>query len=131
MIFIALFAVALAACNGDSPTEPPSIVLTSARLDFSMSTTSSHTIRVARMTFDGREVAKADVPGGGGQVRLQANVEGASGQHTIRLVIVEQLSTPNPYFGSGAVTTLTRVMDLAPVQGTLATGEALEFKFSL
>jgi len=68
------------------------------------------------------------VPGGGGQVAFNATVSAMQGSHIIRIVIVDQSSSPNPYVATGAVTTMTKVLDLAPVQGVVATGQALEFR---
>jgi len=46
-------------------------------------------------------------------------------------VIVEQTSSPNPYVAIGSVSTPQRILDLAPVQGLLQTGEALELRVDL
>ncbi len=64
-------------------------------------------------------------------MKLQATVNATAGAHTIHIVIVEQASSPNQYFASGAVSTPQRILDLAPVEGLLKTGEALEFRISL
>jgi WD40 repeat protein len=100
-------------------------------LSFSLSTTSSHTIRRVQLTFDGREVTTVDQPGGSGQVTLKATVIAAPGPHSIRLVVADQASSPNKYFASGSITTTFRIFDLAPVQGLVKTGEGLEFRVAL
>ena len=122
--FAALLIVAVA-CNrsAETPTGPGN----AARLSFIVSTTSSHTIRKANLVFDGRVVATAEVAGGGGQVTLDATVNAAQGSHRIAIVIVDQASSPNPYFAGGAITTPMKIVDLAPLQRVLATGESLEF----
>lgn len=102
-----------------------------AALSFSLSTTSSHTIRQVRLLFDGREVATVDRPGGSGQVTMKATVTAAPGPHTIRLVVADQASSPNQYFAIGSVTMPLRIYDLAPVEGLVKTGEALEFRVEL
>jgi hypothetical protein len=142
MIPIVLAAVLLAACNGnESPTAPianapgppaPAPTIGSGTvLSFSMSTTSSHTIRKVRLTFDGRDVATAEEPGGSGQVSIKGTVTADPGLHVIRLVIDDQASSPNQYFAIGSVTMPLKIFDLAPVQGQLKTGEALEFRVEL
>ena len=125
-VLLLLFAVS---CSGDgeTPTTPGPPV----RLTFALATTSSHTIRAVKLTFDGLDVTTVQVPGGGGQVSLEGLVSANRGPHTVRLVIVDQASSPNQYFGSGAVTAPGRILDLVPVQGVLATGQALEFRFTL
>ena len=113
--------------DGETPTTPGPPV----RLTFALATTSSHTIRAAKLTFDGRDVTTVQIPGGGGQVSLEGLVSANKGSHTVRLVIIDQASSPNRYFGSGAVTAPGRILDLVPVQDVLATGQALEFRFIL
>ena len=120
-----IFAVA---CERSSTAGSPTSPGNAARLEFLATTTSSHAIRKAKLTFDGRDVATVEIPGGGGQVAFKETVSATRGAHIIRIVILDQASSPNPYLATGAVTTMTRVLDLAPVQGVLATGEALEFR---
>src|SRR6476659_7026764 len=78
-VAFAVLLIAATACNGslESPTAPAS----SARLSFVVTTTSSHAIRKANLTFDGHQVATAEVAGGGGQVTLEATVNAAPGSH--------------------------------------------------
>ena len=96
-----------------------------------MSTTSSHAIRQVRLTFDGREVATINQPGGSGQVSLRATVNAFPGPHTIRLVVTDQASSPNQYFAIGSITKPLAIYDLAPIEGLVKTGEALEFRVVL
>jgi hypothetical protein len=121
------------ACHGNSPTEPvaPPLVTFPARLTFAISTTSSHTLRSAKMTFDGREVATVTMPLGGGQANLEATVDATRGAHTIRLVVVDQATSGNIYFGSGSITLPDKILDLVNVSKVLATGEALEFNVNI
>jgi hypothetical protein len=104
---------------------------TTARLSILLVTTSSHTIRKATLTLDSREVATVATPGGSGQVMLEATVSGVrSGNHILRIVVVEQASSPNPYIASGSIETSNIIRDLAPAQGMLKTGDALEMHVS-
>jgi hypothetical protein len=103
----------------------------SAVLSFYVSTTSSHTIRQVRLTFDGRQVGIVDQPGGSGQMTIKATVTAAPGAHIIRLVVSDQASSPNPYRAIGSITTPTRIYDLVAVEGLVRTGEALEFRVQL
>jgi hypothetical protein len=48
----------------------------------------------------------------------------------LRIVVVEQASSPNPYIASGSIETSNIIRDLAPAQGVLKTGEALEMQVS-
>ena len=128
LLFVAFFALG---CNsgGETPTSPGGGGTTA--LNFIVATTSSHTIRKVNLTFDGRMVATVDEAGGAGQVQIQAMVDAGPGSHTIRIVIVDQASTPNPYTAGGSISTPAKILDLAPVQGLLNTGEALEFHVTL
>ncbi len=132
-LVLAALAAFSVGCNGGasgtgSPTGPGSVV----RLTFTATTTSSHTIRTARLLMDGREVTSVVSPGGSGQVFLDSTVRGiARGEHTISVVIADQASSPNPYTVGGAVTLPDRILDLAPREGLLATGEALTFRISV
>src|SRR5688500_17212464 len=96
-------------CSNDveTPTTPGPPV----RLTFAIATTSSHTIRAVKLTFDGQDVTTVRVPGGGGQVSLEGLVSANKGPHVVRLVILEQASSPNQYYGSGAVTAPGRILD--------------------
>jgi len=53
-----------------------------------------------------------------------------SGNHVLRIVVVEQASSPNPYIASGSIETSNIIRDLAPAQGMLKTGDALEMHVS-
>ena len=127
--FLALLALS---CNnnggGETPTSPAA---GSTKLNFVVVTTSSHTLRKVNLTFDGHIVAAADEPSGAGQVQLQATVDAGPGSHTIRVIIVDQASSPNPYSAGGSISTPLKILDLAQVQGVLQTGEALEFRVTL
>ena len=104
---------------------------TTARLSIQLVTTSTHTIRKATLTLDGREVATAATPGGSGQVMLEGTVNGIrTGNHVLRIVVVEQASSPNPYIASGSIQTNNRILDLAPAHGLLKTGDAIEMQVS-
>src|SRR6266540_1480939 len=120
---VALLAVVSWGCNGsESVTGVGSV----AHLTIQLSTTSSHTIQKAKLMLDGRDVVTAESPGGAGQVTLDTTVTGvARGPHTLTVVVVQQASSPNAYFAAGAIATQDRILDLAPVQGVLATGEGL------
>src|SRR6476660_2262229 len=93
-----LLALLALSCNnnngGETPTSPGG---GSTKLNFVVATTSSNTIRKVSLTFDGRTVATADEPAGAGQVQLQVMVDAGPGSHTIRVIIVDQASSPNPY----------------------------------
>ena len=132
-VVVLAVVVLFTGCNGQSPTDPvtPPVATVQARLDFAMATTASHILRSAKMTFDGRDVAAVNIPLGGGQARFEANVDASAGRHVIRLVVLEQADSPYTYFGSGAITLPTKVLDLARVQRMLATGEAIEFNVDL
>ena len=136
--WIAVFAAGAAAllsvaCNedgtmGGGPTATGVVV----RLNITVVTTSSHTIRRVKLLLDGREVGSALEPLGAGQVRFDSTVSGvARGEHTIAVTIVDQASSPNPYMVGGSVTLPDRIMDLAPAQGVLATGESISLRISV
>jgi hypothetical protein len=55
----------------------------------------------------------------------------ARGEHTIRVVIVDQASSPNSHTVGSAVTLPDRIMDLAPLQGLVATGESLSIRITV
>lgn len=104
---------------------------TTARLSIQLVTTSSHTLRKATLSLDGRDVATAAEAGGAGQMTLEATVSGVrSGNHILRIVVIDQASSPNPYIASGSIQTNNKILDLAPAQGVLKTGEALEMQVS-
>ena len=154
-----LAAVLVVACNGnESPTAPtaaPSKTALSAAartpasgsavrrravspvpssstvLSFSITTTSSHTLREVRLTFDGRVVATVEQPGGSARLTIKGTVNAASGPHIIGLIIADQASSPNEYRAIGSITTPTRIYDLAPVEASVKTGEALEIRVTL
>jgi hypothetical protein len=102
-----------------------------ALLSFSISTTSSHTLRQVRLTFDGRDVSTVEQPRGTSQMSITGSVSAAPGPHVIRLVVADQASSPNPYRAIGSITTRTSIYDLVPVEGSVATGEALEIRVTL
>jgi hypothetical protein len=124
------FIVLIVACNGESPTSPTPfpIPTAAARLRPIISTTSSHTIRVAKLTFDGAVVQTVELPGGGGEVSFDTTVQATAGEHVVGLVIVDQASTPNRYFVSGSITLPAKILDFARIERDLATGQALELK---
>lgn len=125
-IVLALLAVVVWGCHG---SENVTGVESGVHLTIHLSTTSSHTIQRAKLTLDGRDVVTAEPPGGAEEVTLDTTVNGVErGSHTLKVVIVRQASSPNSYFAAGAVATQDRILDLAPVQGVLATGESLEIK---
>ena len=120
----------LTAC-GDGGSETPTEAGTVVRLTFHLQTASAE-IQRARLLLDGSEVATAEVPGGASQVTLEAIRSGvARGPHSVRIVIVQQVSSPNEYLAGGAVETMGVVQDLAAVRGVLATGEGLDFRIGL
>lgn len=128
-VSLALLAVLALSCNAEfGPTASGTVV----RLNITVVTTSSHTLRHAKLLLDGREVASAQEPLGAGQVRFDTTVSGVGrGEHTISAVIVEQASSPNPYIVSGAVTLPDRILDLASTQAVLATGESITLRISV
>ena len=83
------------------------------------------------MTFDGRDVATVDQPGGSGQVTIKATVRAAGGPHIIRLIVDDQASSPNPYRAIGSITMPTRIYDFIAAEGLVKTGEALELRVQL
>ena len=125
--------VAALACNqigisGQSPVAPGSTL----RVTMNFATTSSHTIRNVKLTFDGREIASAAPAGGSGEVTFDVAVSGVNrGAHTIGFLVVDQASSPNPYFASGSVSLPEKILDLARVEKLLATGETLEVHISI
>lgn len=127
---VAALAVLILGCGGegsDTVTGPGS-TLDSVRVNILLISTSP-SIREAKLTLDGRDVASIVALGGALTVPLDATVRGLTrGQHVLRVVIVDQTSSPNLYIAAGAVITTDRILDLAPVQGTLKTGEALEMR---
>ena len=125
-----LFALIIGCDGYESPTAPtpPPAPTTAARIRLSMATNSSHTIRVARLTFDGTVVDTIEIAGGGGQVSFDKTVQTTAGAHVIGVVIAEQASTPNRYILSGSITLPAKILDLAPVQRDLATGEVIELR---
>lgn len=109
-----------------SPSVPAS-----AQLSFTISTTSSHTLRQVRLTFDGRDVATVEQSRGTSQLTIKGSVPAAPGPHVIGLVVVDQASSPNNYRAIGSITTRTTIYDLAPVEASVTTGQALEIRVIL
>ena len=112
----------------ETPTSAGSVV----RLSVVVRTTSSQAMQKAKLVFDGRDVVIVESPGGSGQMILEGMVSGVlHGSHSMKVVILQQASTPNPYSAGGSVATPERILDLATVEAVLATGESLEFRMSL
>jgi hypothetical protein len=84
-----------------------------------------------RLTFDGRDVTTVEQPRGTAQLTITGSVTTAPGPHVIRLVVVDQASSPNHYRAIGSITTRTAIYDLAPVEASVTTGEALEIRVTL
>ena len=130
-VVVAVLAALVFGCNGedsDSITGPGNVT----RVNILLISPSLNALQKAKMTFDGRYVAEITSIGGTAPaIPLEATLSGVSrGPHTIRVVIVEQASSPNPYIAAGAIVTPDRVIELAPVEGNLRTGEALEIRVS-
>jgi len=127
LVSLAAFAWGCGA-GGETPTDVGSAV----RLTVVLQTTSSNTIQKAKLLFDGRDVVTVEPSGGAGQITLEGTVSGVRrGSHSMKVVVLQQASTPSGYTAGGAVATQERILDLAPVQGLLATGESLEFRINL
>jgi hypothetical protein len=127
-IFLALVALAMGCSHGESPTDAGSLI----HLSIIVRTTSSTALQKAKLVFDGRDVVTVESPAGSGQMLLEGTVSGAGrGMHTMRIVILQQASTPNSYSAGGSVSTADRILDLAPVEGIVATGQSLEFHITL
>jgi len=127
-VFLTLVALSLACSHGETPTSGGSVV----RFTIIVSTISSPALQKAKLVFDGRDVVTAESTAGTGVMLLDGSVSGAGrGMHTLAVVIVQQASTPNNYFAAGSVATEDRILDLAPVAGSVATGQSLEFHITL
>lgn len=128
---LAVIAALFLACGEERDTVTgPGPTLSTVRLNLFLITPSLHAIQKAKLQLDGRDVAEVTVVGEGSpQVALDATVRNvARGSHVLRVVIVEQATSPNPYIVAGAIITPNAVLDLAPAQGTLATGEGIEIR---
>lgn len=129
---LALIAALAAGCGGEErdTITGPGPTLDSVRLNLFLITPFSNAIKKAKLQLDGRDVAEVIVVGEGSpQVALDATVRNVErGSHVLRVVIVEQASSPNPYIVAGAIITPNAILDLAPVQGNLATGEGIEIR---
>ena len=113
-----------------SLTEPPPPAF-QARLDMGIaSVNSAETLRRVKLTFDGRDVSTVATPPAR-LLSLEGTVNWTPGTHTIRIVVLDQTSSPNQYAISGSVTLPNRIADLVIVRGVVATGEGLEIKVTI
>ena len=135
MLVVVLLAV-VGCSKTPSPTEPvtPPVATVQARLDFGIATIdSSETIRRVKLTFDGRDVTTVTLPAASKSASISGTVDWpvGGGQHVIRIVILDQTSSPTAYGATGSVIMPRRIADLITVRETLATGEGLQFKVTL
>ncbi len=123
--------VLLAACSHDG-NETVTGTGSMVKVTIVVSATTSHAIQKARLLFDGREIATVEPDGGAAQIMLDAVVNGVTaGPHVIKVVIDRQATSPTGYRVGGSVSTADRILDLAPVERVLSTGEAVELNVSL
>ena len=130
-----LLVLVLAACSGDrsiaTPTEPSAPAL-NARLDMGIASVgNADTLRRVKLVFDGRDVATVERREGARLISLEGNVSWTPGTHTIRIVVLDQTSSPNQYAISGSVTLPNKIADLIIVRGVVATGDGLEIKVTI
>jgi len=126
---LVILAVVVTACGGEGRT--PTSVGAVVHLTVLLNTPSAQAIQKARLMFDGRDVVTVESQGTDAIVLDGTVSDVERGPHVLKIEIMQQASTPNPYAAGGAVATQERILDLAPVQGVLATGDSLEIRFNL
>lgn len=124
LVLVVVFGF-ITGCQSESPSDPGMVV----HLTMNVHAESALALRKAKLTLDQREVAMVDLPGGTTDIMLDGTISGVKqGEHTIRVFVLDQASSPTRYVVGGAVTTSDRILDLASVEGLIATGDAVEFK---
>ena len=124
-LLVAAVAVMILGCSsgGETITGPEP----GTRINILLISPSANAVQRAKLVLDGRDLVTADAAAGSASIALDAMVNNVSrGTHTLRVVILQQATSPNIYVMAGAIIAPDRILELAPVTGLLATGEALE-----
>jgi len=125
---LAAFALALAACQGNSPTEAGATV----RISVNLQSTAAPSVLRASLSFDNQLLNTYQSATAAGDVTLTAAVRGVRpGRHTVTVAVLGQTSSPNEYLLGGSVFAGDRRIVVRNKTGRLATGESLTTPFDL
>ena len=103
-LILASLAAFAWACGGAGET--PTDVGSPVHLTVVLQTVPSNVIQKAKLLFDGRDVVTLEPPGGARQITLEGTANGVRrGSHSMKVVILQQASTPSGYTAGGAVVT--------------------------
>jgi hypothetical protein len=125
---LAAFALVLAACQGDSPTEVGATV----RISVNLESTAAPAVLRAGLSFDDQLLNTYQSATGTGDLELSAVVRGVRpGRHTVTVAVLGQTSSPNEYRLGGSVFVGERRIVVREKRGRLSTGESLTTAFDL